>query len=190
VMLTGMEDGVFPHMRALREGDPDALEEERRLAYVALTRARRKLAISYVQSRFLWGESKQNRPSEFLRSLPDEAIARHGLATARRRRPIVDVAPRKREAQWDDSIELDAEYSGTTALGRRQPGSQAEHAVHVEYDHVEYDAVEWFKGMQVRHPKFGVGTVLSWTGAGDQMKLTLVFGAARKTIMARFCQPL
>jgi DNA helicase-2/ATP-dependent DNA helicase PcrA len=152
-----------------------------------LTRARRKLAISYVQSRFLWGESKQNQPSEFLRSLPDEAIARHGLATARRRRPMVDVAPRKREAQWDDSIELDAEYSGSTALGRRQPSSQA---VHVEYDHVEYDHVEWFKGMQVRHPKFGVGTVLSWSGAGDQMKLTLNFRAGQKTIIARFCQPL
>lgn len=192
VMLTGMEDGVFPHARAfsaLREGDPDSLEEERRLAYVALTRARRKLAISYVQSRFLWGESKQNNPSEFLRSLPDEAVARHGLATARRRRPLARQAPRKREPQWNDSIELEPEYAGKAAIGSQPAGASVERET-IEHEHVEYDPVEWFKGMQVRHPKFGVGTVLSWTGAGEQMKLTLVFGAARKTIMARFCQPL
>ncbi|PRP96098.1 ATP-dependent helicase [Enhygromyxa salina] len=187
VMLTGMEDGVFPHMRALRDGDPDSLEEERRLAYVALTRARRKLVISYVQSRFLWGESKQNMPSEFLRSLPDEAVARHGLATARRRRPATRAAPQQREAQWDDEIELEPEYAGSGGFGRNAGSVERET---VEYDDVEYDPVEWFKGMQVRHPKFGVGTVLSWSGAGEQLKLTLVFGAARKTIMARFCQPL
>ncbi|KIG13495.1 ATP-dependent DNA helicase UvrD/PcrA [Enhygromyxa salina] len=188
VMLTGMEDGVFPHMRALREGDPSALEEERRLAYVALTRARRRLAISYVRSRFLWGESKLNMPSEFLRSLPDAAVARHGLATSRRRRPAARIAPQKREPQWDDEIELEPEYAGSGAIGRKQPVAAT--AETVEYDSVEYDPVEWFKGMQVRHPKFGVGTVLSWSGAGEQLKLTLVFGAARKTIMARFCTPL
>ncbi len=185
VIVTGMEEGVFPHVRSL-EGDPDALEEERRLAYVALTRARRNLSLSYVQARFLWGNTHVNEPSSFLRALPEEAIVRHGKATARRR-SRAHAPARKRERQWDDDIELDPEYSDSTPVGR-SGGADGGWDADVEYE--GDDSVQVFRGMQVRHPKFGVGSVVSWTGSGANMKLTLNFANGRKTIMARFCEPL
>jgi len=183
VLLTGMEEGVFPHVRSI--DDPEGLEEERRLAYVALTRARRQLSLSYVQARFLWGNTHINEPSSFLRHLPDSAVTRFGRATSRKRRP--ELAARKRDPQWDDDIELDPEFSDSTPVGREREASAGFD------DGIEYDgdhSVSVFQGMQVRHPKFGVGSVVSWSGTGPAMKLTLSFAGGRKTIMARFCEPL
>ncbi|MCA9687001.1 MAG: ATP-binding domain-containing protein, partial [Myxococcales bacterium] len=100
VILTGMEEGVFPHMRALDSDDPQAIEEERRLAYVAVTRARRKLTLSYVERRFLWGGTQVRPPSRFLQALPPEASTRHGLAAGRR--TSNSYTPKPRTPSWDD----------------------------------------------------------------------------------------
>ncbi|HEX6755220.1 MAG TPA: 3'-5' exonuclease, partial [Mycobacteriales bacterium] len=72
VFLTGMEDGVFPHLRTL--GDPHELEEERRLAYVGITRARRRLFVSRAVTRSAWGQPSYNPPSRFLDEVPDELV--------------------------------------------------------------------------------------------------------------------
>ena len=213
VLLTGMEEGVFPHVRVL-DGDADGLEEERRLAYVALTRARRNLSLSYVEARFLWGNTHVNEPSSFLRALPEPAIVRYGRATARRpaRRGLPassgwgGAAPAKpRERSWDDDIELDPEFADSTPVGRGRGSASTSNTassasargdwgldaeVQIEPEYGGDDSVQVFRGMQVRHPKFGVGSVLSWTGSGANMKLELSFAAGRKTIMARFCEPL
>ena len=72
VFVVGMEDGVFPHQRAL--GDPDELEEERRLAYVGITRARERLHLSHAWSRMLHGQTQYNPPSRFLSEIPDDLM--------------------------------------------------------------------------------------------------------------------
>jgi ATP-dependent DNA helicase UvrD/PcrA len=72
VFLTGMEDGVFPHLRTL--GDPGELEEERRLAYVGITRARRRLFVSRAITRSAWGQPSYNPASRFLDEVPDELV--------------------------------------------------------------------------------------------------------------------
>jgi DNA helicase-2/ATP-dependent DNA helicase PcrA len=72
VFLTGLEDGVFPHLRSL--GDPTELEEERRLAYVGITRARERLYLSRAAVRSAWGAPQHNPPSRFLEEIPDELI--------------------------------------------------------------------------------------------------------------------
>jgi DNA helicase-2/ATP-dependent DNA helicase PcrA len=72
VFLVGMEDGVFPHMRAL--GEPAELEEERRLAYVGITRAEQKLYLTSAWSRTLWGATNYNPPSRFLKEVPSELV--------------------------------------------------------------------------------------------------------------------
>lgn len=197
VLLTGMEDGVFPHARSLDEAaSPDALEEERRLAYVALTRARRWLTLTFVERRFLWGATQVRSPSRFLGALPDGALIRRGLA----RRRQLDLGrrrqPKPRAPQWDDDIELDPEYADSGSHGRGTdslvPAVDAEQALEDFDPEIEYEpdeAVPVFRGMRVRHPKFGVGSVLSWSGNGHNMKLTLSFGGTRKTILARFCTP-
>jgi DNA helicase-2/ATP-dependent DNA helicase PcrA len=73
VFLTGLEDGIFPHMRSLA-GDRKDLEEERRLAYVGITRARQRLYISRAVTRSAWGQPQQNLASRFLDELPDELV--------------------------------------------------------------------------------------------------------------------
>ena len=72
VFIVGMEDGVFPHMRSL--GDPDELEEERRLAYVGLTRAEQRLYLTSAWSRMLFGATSYNPPSRFIKEIPEELV--------------------------------------------------------------------------------------------------------------------
>ncbi|NJK31554.1 MAG: hypothetical protein HC927_03565, partial [Deltaproteobacteria bacterium] len=92
--MTGLEENVFPHSRALQDDDPTAVDEERRLAYVALTRARRRLSLSFCETRFLWGNTQVNQPSRFLRALPEEALVRFGrVATRAREAERPRVAP-------------------------------------------------------------------------------------------------
>ena len=74
VFLPGWEEGLFPHQRAMDEGGLKALEEERRLAYVGLTRAKHNVMISHVANRNVFGQWKSSLPSRFLRELPDEDI--------------------------------------------------------------------------------------------------------------------
>lgn len=173
VYVTGMEEGVFPHVRSL--DDPAGMDEERRLAYVAVTRAKRYLTLTYVSRRFMFGQEQVNRPSRFLRDLPEEGVVRFG---ERPRRPAFsgsgygaapDPRPTRSEPEpaWDADIELDDAVAAVADEG---------HSL--------------FVGMNMRHPKFGVGDVISWSGAGDNLKLTVDFARyGRKTILARFCQP-
>ena len=82
VFLIGMEDGVFPHLRSL--GEPDELEEERRLAYVGITRARERLYLSHAWSRTMFGSTQYNPPSRFLDEIPPRAGPRSTVAGGRR----------------------------------------------------------------------------------------------------------
>ena len=76
VFLIGLEDGVFPHLRSL--GEPDELEEERRLAYVGITRARERLYLSHAWCRSLWGQTQYNPPSRFLKEIPEGLVRQAG----------------------------------------------------------------------------------------------------------------
>ena len=86
VFLVGLEDGVFPHMRALE--DPDQLEEERRLCYVGITRARRQLYLTHAWSRTLWGSTSHAIPSRFLSELPPELLRDVGSSWSSRPDPL------------------------------------------------------------------------------------------------------
>ncbi|WP_031515521.1 DNA helicase PcrA [Desulfofalx alkaliphila] len=77
VFLTGMEEGIFPHLRSLDE--PEEMEEERRICYVGITRARRLLYLTYCWSRTLYGRTQNNLPSRFIEEIPDELISRDVL---------------------------------------------------------------------------------------------------------------
>jgi len=72
VFMVGLEDGIFPHFRSI--GEPDELEEERRLCYVGITRARRRLYLSHAWVRNLWGTTSHNIPSRFLAEIPPELV--------------------------------------------------------------------------------------------------------------------
>lgn len=103
VFIAGLEDGVFPHMRSL--GDPDELEEERRLAYVGITRAQERLYLTSAWSRLLFGSSSYNPPSRFLQEIPDNLVDK---AKKRIRKTPVDRAAATGPAMTVDPSDVGA----------------------------------------------------------------------------------
>ena len=149
VYMVGMEDGVFPHIRAL--GEPHELEEERRLAYVGITRAMRQLTLTHAWSRLLYGSRQYNPPSRFLKEIPDEL-----LQTVDGSRVVRSLD--RRSANRDEIVEraLDA--------GRRPPPSQS-----------GADRLGLKVGDDVRHAQWGEGVILHIEGAGDDTQASVRF---------------
>lgn len=112
VFILGMEDGVFPHMRSL--GRPEDLEEERRLAYVGITRAKRRLYLTHAFSRSLWGGSNYNAPSRFLKEIPGDLVDSLGepMANSGSRYPSLERAT----AGWKVGDEIEHERWGTGVI--------------------------------------------------------------------------
>ena len=106
VFIVGMEDGVFPHHRAL--GDPDELEEERRLCYVAMTRAQQRLYVSSAWNRTLFGGTNANPPSRFLREVPEDLVEERSDSGGASRRAVARVGVRSQHHRGadDDGGEL------------------------------------------------------------------------------------
>ncbi len=187
VILTGMEEGVFPHGRSLQ--DPAQMEEERRLAYVAVTRARRDLLITHAARRTLYGQTQVNDPSRFLRDLPATASDRGG------RRPSSAYAPPP-EPTWNSDIVYDLGEERETTPSRRVAASpqypqQPQRGTPQRRRPAAHDdGVPLFIGMHFRHQKFGAGELVGWDGHGADLKLQLRFSGKVMTILARFCEPL
>ncbi|MBL8972844.1 MAG: ATP-binding domain-containing protein, partial [Myxococcales bacterium] len=153
VILTGMEEGVFPHGRSLQ--DPTQMEEERRLAYVAVTRARRDLLITHAARRTLYGQTQVNDPSRFLRDLPPGASDRGG------RRPNPFGAPPP-EPSWNSDIVYDLGEERESAPARRGAASSSapRSAAPQRRRTSEDDGVHLFIGQHFRHVKFGAGELV------------------------------
>ncbi|GAC1439799.1 MAG: DNA helicase PcrA [Mycobacteriales bacterium] len=148
VFLTGLEDGVFPHLRTL--GDEGELQEERRLAYVGITRARQRLYLSRAHVRSAWGQTSYNPPSRFLDEVPEH------LVDWKRGESSVPAPPSALTTVTSRII--------GTARGRTAgPGLRPIPALDV--------------GDRVNHDAFGLGTVTATRGAGDSMQAEVDFGA-------------
>jgi DNA helicase-2/ATP-dependent DNA helicase PcrA len=131
IFIAGMEDGVFPHMRSL--GDPGELEEERRLAYVGITRARERLYLSLATSRNLWGTPNYNSASRFLKEIPSSLVT---SAPERRRRPTVESSEPRRTLGREEVSEGDRVRHGHWGAGRiiKLSGSAERSEALVEFD--------------------------------------------------------
>ncbi|MBO0729367.1 MAG: ATP-binding domain-containing protein, partial [Acidimicrobiaceae bacterium] len=164
VFLVGMEDGVFPHLRSL--GDPDELEEERRLAYVGITRARERLYVSHAWCRSLWGQTQYNQPSQFLKEIPE-----HLQAVVESRRGATD---RLSELSGKDRI-VEA------ALRRGKTGPVQGHGA---------EALGLRVGETVVHAKWGEGTVLDLRGEGERAEATVRFPSVGEKQLALALAPL
>ena len=143
VFLTGLEDGVFPHLRAL--GDPRELEEERRLAYVGITRARQRLFISRATVRTSWGQPAYNPPSRFLDEIPAETIHWERL-----------TRPRRRSTGYRSAQTRVAATGLSTGGLRGGVGNRQVISVDV--------------GDRVSHDAFGLGTVVEVTGPATRRR--------------------
>jgi DNA helicase-2/ATP-dependent DNA helicase PcrA len=176
VFVTGLEDGVFPSLRDGDERDLEKLEEERRLAYVAITRARERLFLTNARGRRLFGrEVWPFRESRFLADIPDECIAR----------PVAARRPARAEPRaWSDRA-ADASPRAAARTVERDDGMV------IEYDHDEghADELPFYLGQRVRHPRYGEGEVQGFTGSGRELKLTVYFPSiGPKTIVASFIE--
>ena len=129
VFLTGLEDGVFPHVRSL--GDPDELEEERRLCYVGITRARERLYLTHAWSRMLFGATDYYPPSRFLAEIPEELVHALGEERASSRRGGAD---RHRDAVVSAAISSGRTYGDDRARARARhvgrPGRRTRRPAH------------------------------------------------------------
>ncbi len=180
VFLTGLEDGVFPHLRSL--GDPNEMAEERRLAYVGITRARSRLYLSRALSRSAWGAPSWNPPSRFLDEIPPELATWTGAVE---RVPFVDRygddPPSARygdhgyRARRPSAQEQVASSRLSTGQGMRGgAGNRSVPALDV--------------GDRVTHDSWGLGTVVSTRGAGDGAQAQIDFGGSTgvKWLMLRY----
>jgi len=147
VALAGLEDGLFPLARAA--GEPGGLEEERRLCYVGLTRAREKLYLSWARTRYRNGRLEVSEPSRFLEALPSRVVEERSTT------PTWDRAQR-------------------TAAGRARRAARA--PVEVDWHaEISQDAPRYAAGERVRHRKFGGGVILAISGSGRDLKVTVEF---------------
>lgn len=167
VFIVGCEEGLFPSGRATDSNDPTEIEEERRLCYVGMTRAEKRLFMTYARTRKVWGSDQMNPPSRFLKELPKEGVVQQSAMGSR---------PRFLE-KWGDA---GTEYGSQGGSGHplmKQGGSpfpDYENAVD-SFDDAASSAPAFKKGNRVRHPSYGTGSVLQVEGAGADLKVTVVF---------------
>ena len=159
VFVTGWEDGMFPHMRAL--GDPTELSEERRLAYVGITRARQRLYLSRAKVRSSWGQPMLNPESRFLREIPD------GLIDWRR-------------TEQSSTSSLSAPIAGRFGPPRPSPaGGMGKRPLLV-----------LAPGDRVNHDKYGLGRVEEVSGSGESAMSLIDFGSAGRVKLMHNHAPL
>jgi len=192
VFLTGLEERIFPHARSV--DDDSAVEEERRLCYVAVTRARKQLFLSRVRRRRLSGQELPGVPSRFLRDVP--AACLDAIVMARPAEYSGGYGDTEGRGPWGGrwSRDRDADDEPRSRIppaARRAPASPSASAGRPGELSIEYDADEQADGLRVgtklRHPSFGVGEVRAWQGAGNDVKVTMRFPTVGvKTILARF----
>ncbi|WJY40201.1 DNA helicase PcrA [Streptomyces sp. P9-2B-2] len=169
VFLTGMEDGVFPHMRSL--GQTKELEEERRLAYVGITRARERLYVTRSTMRSAWGQPSYNPPSRFLEEIP------------------VDYVEWKRTGPATPSASMGGlSAGGGGGFGSSFSSSRAKgpsgFATRRSQDR---PAASLAIGDRVTHDSFGLGTVVGVKGSGDNAEATIDFGGEKpKRLLLRY----
>jgi DNA helicase-2/ATP-dependent DNA helicase PcrA len=162
VVLTGMEHGLFPLARA--EEQPDGLEEERRLCYVGLTRAKDKLYLTWARARRRGGELRPGIASRFLRALPPDIVEE--------RRTTSLWAP-----DWGAGGSVGGRYSGR-GTPFSYAASSASSASPASEEETSQDAPRYVKGERVRHRRFGSGTIQGLTGTGRDLKVSVAFDDA------------
>jgi DNA helicase-2/ATP-dependent DNA helicase PcrA len=179
VFMIGMEEKLFPHVRAL--DDLDGMEEERRLCYVGMTRARERLYLLNARRRYLFGQEQSNLPSRFLKDIPGELIEDGGEDGLFSRRG--EAVPRP---DFGDPPDRATQRVAPTTKHNLSAVSAAYDDIEIVPDPPdENNGV--FIGMKVRHAKFGVGTIRKIEGVGEGQKAIVWFNSAGpKKLMLMF----
>lgn len=183
VFMIGMEERLFPHVRAL--DDLDGMEEERRLCYVGMTRARERLYLTNAKRRYMFGQEQYNPPSRFLKEIPKKLLQEEEQNT--------DSFSRWRDSDFTQTMNYKPQ-----SMNHPAGKNSSRHNLEALLDAPVYNEIETipepsddgdgvFLGMKVRHSKFGVGTVRKLEGSGDNQKVIVWFNSVgAKKLMLRF----
>ena len=175
VFLVGLEEGLFPSNRCMSE--PEELEEERRLCYVAITRAKQHLVITYARQRMLYGRTTTNLPSRFVDELPAESVKRIGAPKP----SYQQTEPRQYGSFGRVSIYGDS-YNDFSQIPTR-PKPQKDYSVHTAPKPAP--KVSFAAGEMVQHKAFGRGMILTVLPMGNDALLEIAFdGVGTKRLMA------
>jgi len=170
VFLIGVEENIFPSYKSLEVG-PVALEEERRLFYVAMTRAMKKLTITFAQGRLLWGSLKFNGPSQFLHEIPSKFYKWDFFQTASKKSQFDQYTNFDDFDQSSSSSDENVFYREKVYQTKRAPTSSSNYPT----------------GSKIVHALYGEGTVLDSEGLGQNEKVTIQFrDGIRKKFMVKF----
>jgi DNA helicase-2/ATP-dependent DNA helicase PcrA len=161
VFMVGVEEGVFPHMRALT--DPGELEEERRLCYVGITRARQQLFLSHAWCRTLYGSTQYNPPSRFITEIPSGLIEESSSSRTRQER-----SGGGRSSTWESTSWSDTGSGAGRGSGLAKPKPPSPTKAH---------ELNFKVGDDVRHNVWGEGIILMVEGAGDKDEAVVHFGS-------------
>ncbi|KOU44213.1 ATP-dependent DNA helicase PcrA [Streptomyces sp. WM6373] len=180
VFLTGMEDGVFPHMRAL--GQTKELEEERRLAYVGITRARERLYLTRSSMRSAWGTPSYNPPSRFLEEIPDQYLQWKRTGAAQKPAgPMRSSGYGSGAGGGRSSFGTSPEAFLSSSRTKSGPSGFATRRAS------DKPVIALVVGDRVTHDQFGLGTVMEVKGAGADAQATIDFGDDKpKRLLLRY----
>ena len=159
VIIAGLEEGLFPHSRSAE--DEDELEEERRLCYVGMTRARRQLVLTGAARRRVFGEYQSCEPSRFLDEIPA---------------PLMERITPTPSPRYDSAFAHSHYEFRTNPYGRKGPSRSKEREAAYAYENEDQSSTGGVRpGMRVRHAQFGVGSVIAVEEHNDDMKITVRF---------------
>jgi DNA helicase-2/ATP-dependent DNA helicase PcrA len=180
VFLIGMEDGVFPHLRAL--GEPRELEEERRLAYVGITRARQRLYLTNAWSRMLYGSTQYNPPSRFMDEIPSQLLEHAEGSRETRPAGRSSFGSDRDRDRWSPTVSRNREEIVERAMSAgTKPSPPVGHGA---------EAMGLRVGDDVRHAKFGEGVILDISGQGDKAEATVRFPGVGEKVLLLSWAPL
>ena len=181
VFIPGMEEGIFPGNQSMFSEED--LEEERRLAYVGITRAKKKLYLISSQQRMLYGQTSRNMPSRFLREIPSSVIDDQSVVA---RRSMGFTTPRTAYANASRS---ELGHSSHNKIGSYTQSSSSAHKFGQAGNAAQKNNIDFKVGDTVCHKSFGTGTVLTITPMGGDMLLEVAFDkAGTKKMMANYAR--
>lgn len=180
VFIVGLEENLFPSGMG-EEEDESEIEEERRLAYVGMTRAREKLYLTYARSRKVWGQEQFNAPSRFLKEIPAELTT---FSTSFETPKFVNRAATANSYSNQYNAANSYKNFGSTSSTRDE-----DYQEFPDYENSTSGSNGFSKGQRVRHPTFGVGSVFQTEGSGDQQKVSVLFADQTiKKFVAKFAR--
>ncbi len=190
VYIVGLEENLFPSQRAVESGD---IEEERRLFYVAITRAKCAAAISYCEMRFKWGSMEFSRPSCFLREIDPQYIEVEGDVSELRPKPRMANTPQsKRDAVEEMRRRFDVRYQKKSTTPTPPPTPQKMQRLGVRQKQEQATTTSaggYSVGDRVEHPKFGQGEIRAIETLVGDNKLIVAFGDfGEKSLLAKFAK--